>query len=251
VQLGAHTSVIYAPCFERTESRPRLRETQEPRAHSQVLLDLELLPVDHPLLPLRLQWLTADPALTNAASVTLWLDGGLVARLLRILRALPSECHTPHAAVVCAAAAAVITNLLVGVDGTPTVHRVQAKKQLSGDAAAMMALLQCGVLHPSAAQQLPADCTMHLERCTQLAPNQGWTGAQCRRFWTPRAICMQAMFLMKPALPGALLPAFLEQALAIAIASPCGTLQHVIAGAQLACPNCCAGVQDWWGALPK
>jgi hypothetical protein len=138
-----------------------------------VLLDLECLPVDHPLLALRLQWLTAEfTARTDVGSIVRWLDSGLVARLLRILRALPSECHPPHAAVVCAAAAAVVTNLAAAHASLRVRQSLpRAAELLATDGAAVTALLQCGVLHPSAAQQLPPDCAMHLERLYLLAPN--------------------------------------------------------------------------------
>jgi hypothetical protein len=116
-----------------------------------------------------------------------WLNASdLVPRVLAILRSLPSG-QPPRAAIAtCAAAAAVLHNLLLGLH---TPHQLsQLRGQLEADQAACAALVHWGVARPEASEQLPPAQRSKMRLGGHLAPEEA-VGVTEHPFWTPFTMC--------------------------------------------------------------
>jgi hypothetical protein len=108
----------------------------------------------------------AAASLAEAGTGGMWGDVGLLPRVLAILRSLPAERSANEAVEVCAAASAVVGNLLDHND-RPQLRR-QVTAAVLEDDRACRALLRWGITNPEASKQLPHGHTPHLGRCAHL-----------------------------------------------------------------------------------
>jgi hypothetical protein len=178
-----------------------------------------------------------------------WLDASdLVPKVLAILRALPSGHPPKEATATCAAAAAVLNNLVMGLH-TPR-HLSQLRGQLEADPAACAALVQWGMARPEASEQLPPTQWPKMRLGGELAPAEA-VGVTEHPFWTPFTMCClflavvdvtefktdaSALPCYSPNLaswivPEAATPDVIGRLLRVAIQHPCaGTLLCPLAG---------------------
>jgi hypothetical protein len=134
--------------------------------------------------------------LVEGGDVARWLDAGLLPKLLAILRALPSPGRSPRqAAEVCAAAAAVISNLLDRLEGLR--QRSEVQDAVLADDEACCALVRWGMTTVEAAQELPPGQGRHLPaHAHAIARRPGQLQSQGNSFWTPLTMCMYAVVLL-------------------------------------------------------
>ena len=153
----------------------------------------------HPDLAAHLRTAAASISLKKRHELPIWLEGGLLTRLLDILRALPTlNLSPPLAAEVCSAAAAAVCNILqlTEVSRLPLgnfthqglMEAAQCPDMLSG-------LLQCGILNPAAGEQLPPGheyYSMQWDHSGQLVrmSTTSSTGTFDKLLATPATICI-------------------------------------------------------------
>jgi hypothetical protein len=165
---------------------------------------------------------------------TAWLESALVPRVLAILRSLPSGRPPKQAVEVCAAATAVLNNILAGLQTSPQVSHF--RQLLAADQAACAALVHWGMARPEASERLPP--ALHSKLCydANIVPQLA-SVLHDHPFWTPLTVCCSFLVAMErdvvplvhynPQLASwdvqeAASPGVVERLLRVAVRQPCG-----------------------------
>jgi hypothetical protein len=179
-----------------------------------------------------------------------WLGSGLVPKILAILRSLPLGRPPRRAVEVCAAATAVLNNLLINLRTPELLH--QFRQLLKADRAASAALVHWGMARPEASENLPPPRFPALRHDVSEVPDLAAAAAD-HPFWTPFTICccfLSAMDIVvvanaqyHPQLAGwdvqeAATPGVMERVLRGAIQHPCGAPLRLFA-TRTACLHAC------------
>jgi hypothetical protein len=169
---------------------------------------LEVLSGDpsNPEIPTALRVAASSITYETQAALPLWLEGSLVKDLLNILKDLPPRnLGTHEAAETCAAAAAVLANIIyvarACMPGTTIWTSIVAQVSCPD---VLEAVVQLGMVGPAALEPLPPEREVHVEpslhsyRGVALQVQASRTAAQ---FWTPLRVCsyLLAQVLLDPA----------------------------------------------------
>jgi hypothetical protein len=203
---------------------------------------------DHPTGP------EAIPHLLHLASIlseqhdtSCWLASDLVPTLLSVLRSLPTTGPPVHATHVCAAAVAVLDNILNGL-WYPDVAS-QFHSTVASDDAACLALVRCGLSCPEAAESLPSEQST-ARGDPMLRPSAATHPGH--PFWSPLTCCMSLLCAiasvpgvpasqgLPPCVKDAITPELMERVMRVGIQHPCGR-----APVQSPCEAACQAVHSW------
>jgi hypothetical protein len=205
------------------------------------------------LLAAKLRFVAATATRQWGEEFAAWLDDGLFKHLLDILRRLPDMgLDENEAAEVCAAAAAGISNIVLGATVFITSEQLQisfspTSDSLRKDASCvkvLMSLVRYGLVNPAATQQLPLGREIYMRVIQGSVPGAVYAQTSCttctnREFWTPWRICAVTVFdrlllgnnMVTAAMAEALAPAVTSTTFEVVLTSiiehPCGQFTNV------------------------
>jgi hypothetical protein len=154
----------------------------------------------------------------------------LVPRLLAILRSLPSHPAPDETVAVCAAATAVLNNMMFACNPQ---QAALLRDVILADEDALCEVVRWGIAGPTATEQLPPGHEVYVTAVGDFVPGEAVMQHRQRcshQFWTPLTICSYFLVALHcsrrwhqgPALAQATAPVVIQRLLRLASQHPCG-----------------------------